>query len=180
MLGAMVRRATEGGVAERRQSKAATGGFAIRRARPEEARALSELALRSKAVWGYEPSFMARCCASMRLMPAMLRANEYYVALEGRAPLGFYGFEPEPEGLGLDMFFVEPDAIGRGVGRALWNHAVARARRLGVRELLAVSDPNAAGFYLRMGCRPAGARPSEVEPGRTLPVFRFALSGPPA
>ena len=178
MLAAMVRRATAVGVAERRQPVA--GGFAIRRARPEEARALSELALRSKAVWGYAPSFMARCCAAMRLMPAMLRANEYYVAVERGEPLGFYGFEPEPEGLGLDMFFVEPDAIGRGVGRALWNHAVARARELGASELVAVSDPNAAGFYLRMGCRPAGARPSEVEPGRNLPVFRFALSGPPA
>lgn len=176
----MARRAPESGVAEGRRSSAVAGGFAIRRARPEEARRLSELALRSKAVWGYPPSFMARCRAAMRLMPAMLRANEYYVALEGREPLGFYGFEPEPEGLGLDMFFVEPAAIGRGVGRALWHHAVARARKLGAHELVAVSDPNAAGFYLKMGCRPAGARPSEVEPGRNLPVFRFALSGPPA
>lgn len=174
----MARRAENGGVAERRQSAAAS--FSIRRARPEEARALSELALRSKAVWGYSPSFMARCRASMRLMPAMLRANAYYVAVERGAPLGFYGFEPEPEGLGLDMFFVEPAAIGRGVGRALWRHAVARARRLGAASLVAVSDPNAAGFYLKMGCRAAGARPSEVEPGRNLPVFRFALSRPPA
>jgi len=158
-------------------------GFAIRRARPEEARLLSELALRSKAVWGYEPSFMARCRPSMRLEPAQLREHEYHLAEPAAAPaapLGFYGFEPEAEGLGLDMFFVEPAAIGRGVGRALWNHAVLRARALGAAALVAVSDPNAAGFYLKMGCAPAGGRPSEIEPGRILPVFRFALSRPPA
>jgi GNAT superfamily N-acetyltransferase len=148
----------------------------IRRARADEARALTELSLRSKAVWGYEASFLARCRAAMTLMPQKLRAHPFYVATDGDGkPLGFYGVEPETDGLGLDMFFVEPDAIGQGVGRALWDHAVAIARALGHRELVVVSDPNASGFYLKMGCRTAGAVPSEIDPGRFLPVFRYGL-----
>lgn len=172
--------------------------FRIRRARPDEAEALTELTLRSKAYWDYDAAFLARCRIVMRILPGTIRDNVYYVAeadpphagapaLPGVPPragkpalLGVYGFEPEPDGVGLDVFFVEPAAIGRGVGRALWRHAVERARRLGAPALVVQSDPNAAGFYRRMGCRPAGGRASEIEPGRVLPLFRFALSEPPA
>jgi GNAT superfamily N-acetyltransferase len=184
--------------------------FRIRRARPDEAEALTELTLRSKAYWDYDAAFLARCRIVMRILPGMIRDNVYCVAeaeppragapallgvpprageaaLLGVPPragkpalLGVYGFEPEPDGVGLDVFFVEPEAIGRGVGRALWRHAVERARRLGAPALTVQSDPNAAGFYRRMGCRPAGGRASEIEPGRILPLFRFALSDPPA
>jgi len=148
----------------------------IRRALTDEAQALTDLSLRSKAVWGYDASFLARCRAAMTLMPEKLRAHPFYVAVDGDGrPLGFYGFEPETDGIGLDMFFVEPDAIGQGVGHALWDHAVAIARALGHRELVVVSDPNASGFYLKMGCRTAGAVPSEIDPGRFLPVFRYGL-----
>jgi GNAT superfamily N-acetyltransferase len=150
--------------------------FTIRRAHADEAQALTDLSLRSKAVWGYDASFLARCRAAMTLMPEKLRAHPFYVATDdtGRL-LGYYGFEPEAAGIGLDMFFVEPDVIGQGVGRALWDHAVAIARALGHRELVVVSDPNASGFYLKMGCRPSGAVPSEIDPTRHLPVFRYEL-----
>src|SRR5262245_51023913 len=76
----------------------------IRRARADEAQALTDLSLRSKAVWGYDASFLARCRAAMTLMPEKLRAHPFYVATDdtGRL-LGYYGFEPEVVGIGVDM-----------------------------------------------------------------------------
>ena len=149
----------------------------IRPARAEEAALLTDLALRSKAVWGYDSAFLARCQAAMTVKVEAILTRPHYVAEIEGAVVGFYGFEPEADGIGLDYLFVAPEAIGGGVGRALWAHAVAVAAALGHENLIVVSDPNAEGFYRRMGARPIGARPSDLEPGRLLPLLRYPLGG---
>jgi predicted N-acetyltransferase YhbS len=151
------------------------GQLRIRPARADEAEVLTDLSLRSKAFWGYDAGFLARCRAVMTVKARGIETYPHYVAeLDGRIA-GFYGFEPETEGVGLDYMFVENDLVGRGVGRALWRHAVETARGLGHRALIVVSDPNAEGFYLKMGCRRIGTRTSELENRRRLPLLRFAL-----
>jgi len=147
----------------------------IRPARADEAEALTDLSLRSKAFWGYDAAFLARCRAVMTVKARGIEAQPHYVADFAGRIAGFYGFEPEAAGIGLDYLFVEPDLVGRGIGRALWRHAVATARALGHPALIVVGDPNAEGFYLKMGCRRIGTRPSELEAGRQLPLLRFAL-----
>jgi len=154
---------------------AAAGKLRIRPARADEAEILTDLSLRSKAFWGYDAGFLARCRAVMTVKARSIETYPHYVAeLDGRIA-GFYGFEPEAAGIGLDYLFVETDLVGRGVGRALWRHAVDTARGLGHSALIVVSDPNAEGFYLKMGCRRMGTRPSELESGRRLPLLRFEL-----
>jgi GNAT superfamily N-acetyltransferase len=148
----------------------------IRPARADEAEHLTDLSLRSKTYWGYDASFLARCRSIMRVKTANIETWPHYVAEVGGRVAGFYGLERDDEGVGLDYMFVETEFIGRGIGRALWNHAVATAQGLGHRALIVVSDPNAEGFYLKMGAQRVGARISDLEPNRRLPVLRFALS----
>jgi len=136
---------------------------------------LTDLGLRAKAVWGYDATFLARCRAVMAVKAENIATRPHYVAELAGSVAGFYALEPEAAGAGLDCMFVEPDLIGRGVGRALWQHAAATARTLGHAALIVVSDPNAEGFYLKMGCRRIGTRPSEVEVSRQLPLLRFPL-----
>ena len=153
----------------------AAGRLCIRAARSDEAEVLTELSLRSKACWGYDAGFLVRCRAVMTVKARNIESHPHYVAeLNGRIA-GFYGFEPETGGGGLDYLFVEADLVGRGVGRALWRHAVHTARGLGHPALIVVSDPNAEGFYRNMGCRRIGTQPSELENGRQLPLLRLAL-----
>jgi GNAT superfamily N-acetyltransferase len=154
---------------------AAKKGLKVRPAHAGEAEFLTDLSLRAKALWGYDAAFLARCRAIMTVKaPNIERLPHYVAVLDGRIA-GFYGLEPETDGIGLDYLFVEPDLVGRGIGRALWLHAVDTARRSGHPALIVVSDPNAEGFYLRMGCRRIGTRPSELENGRQLPLLRLAL-----
>jgi GNAT superfamily N-acetyltransferase len=114
------------------------------------------------------------------LKAANITAQPHHVAeldlgVGGWRIAGFYGFEPEEGGVGLDYLFVEPALIGRGIGSRLWHHAVTTARGLGHPALIVVSDPHAEAFYLRMGARRIGWRGSDLEPGRKLPVLRFPL-----
>jgi GNAT superfamily N-acetyltransferase len=154
--------------------------IAIRRARPADAGRLTEIAMEAKASWGYSASFMARCRAALAIDAAMVRGRAFFLAEGASGILGFYGFESEPDGIGLSHMFVLPAASRHGVGRRLWDHAVGQARRLGATALIAVSDPNAAGFYARMGAEAAGSRPSEIDPARPLPIYRLRLSRAPA
>jgi len=149
---------------------------AIRRARPAEAGVLSELALRSKAHWGYDADFLAACHDDLTLSPDDIATSTVYVFDGASAPAGFCRLVLLDDGVAeLDALFVEPAAMGQGVGSRLWWHAVSTAAKLGCSELVWQSDPQAEGFYLTMGAQRAGASESTVMPGRMLPLMRFRL-----
>jgi GNAT superfamily N-acetyltransferase len=149
---------------------------AIRRARPEEAGLLSALGLRSKAHWGYDAEFLAACRDDLTLSADDIASSSVYVFDGVDAPLGYYRLLLQDDGVAeLDALFVEPAAMGQGVGRSLWQHAVATAATLGCSEMIWQSDPQAEGFYLAMGARRAGESESTVTPGRMLPLMRFRL-----
>jgi GNAT superfamily N-acetyltransferase len=149
---------------------------AIRRARPAEAAALSALALHSKAHWGYDADFLAACRDDLTLSADDIASSPVYVFDGVHAPLGFYRLLQQEDGVAvLDDLFVEPAAMGQGVGRRLWRHAVSTATKLGCSEMVWQSDPQAEGFYLAMGAQRVGESASTVMPGRMLPLMRFPL-----
>jgi GNAT superfamily N-acetyltransferase len=76
----------------------------------------------------------------------------------------------------LDKLFVDPPAIGHGVGARLFRRAAQAARHDGARTLTILSDPNAAAFYERMGARFLRLAPSDAIPGRQLPFYDFDLA----
>ena len=64
----------------------------------------------------------------------------------------------------------------RGTGRSLFEHAVSQTRNLGFRTIKIEADPNAEGFYQRMGAKRVGASVSEVEgERRELPLLIYEL-----
>lgn len=152
-------------------------GWTIRRAEPDEADALSALALRSKAWWGYSDAFMARCAPLLAVTPEFILRWPTFVGVDAQGRLaGFYALQPRDDTLELGLLFIEPDFIGRGLGAALLAHATAQARVRGHDHLLIESDPGAEGFYLRAGARRIGWVASSVEHGRYLPLLTLDLS----
>lgn len=137
--------------------------------------ALAELCFRSKAVWGYDASFMEACRHVLRIDPALAGRGLAQVAVVGEVVVGVAQVSIEGAEAELDLMFVEPERQGLGAGRHLFRWAVEAARREGARRLLILSDPGARPFYERMGARYLRMAPSDAIPGRELPLLAFAL-----
>ncbi|GGS60788.1 N-acetyltransferase [Planobispora rosea] len=152
----------------------------IRAAREDEAGLLSELAVRSKAHWGYDEAFMAACRDELVVRASEVAERRTVVAEGDGRVLGFATLEGDPPEGDLGMLFVEPATIGRGVGRRLFEHVTAAAAGLGFTRLTIDADPNAEPFYLAMGATRIGATPSESIPGRMLPLLEITVDGSPA
>jgi len=147
----------------------------LRPAVPAEAGALSRLALRSKGHWGYDDEFLALCREELTLQPEQCDGVHIVVAEDGAALLGFYRLAGEAPVAELADLFVDPDAIGHGLGATLFADAVTCARALGISRLVIDADPNAEGFYARMGARRVGKVASGSIAGRELPRLELVV-----
>lgn len=146
----------------------------IRAAKQDEAGLLTELAMRSKAHWGYDATFMARCREELTVTGEKIRLAryDYRVCVEQDRVVGFHALEwLDNDRASLEALFVEPGDIGKGFGKQLISDAKKRARAHGAGEILIEGDPHADGFYRGVGALKIGRRPSGSIAGRWLPLY---------
>ena len=148
--------------------------IALRAALPGEAAALTALAIRSKAHWGYDDAFMALAAADLEITPELIENATVFLAESGTQVVGFYVLAVVDDVPMLRDLWVEPAAIGAGIGVRLWAHMLEQARQLGYRAVRIQSEPNAEGFYVKMGARRVGLAESTVIKGRMLPLMEIA------
>ena len=147
----------------------------LRPARIDELAALTELCLRSKAVWGYDEVFMRACRAELTLAPRDLETSRIQIAESDGKVVGVVQVSVAGTEASLDKLFVEPDVLRTGAGRALFDWAAETARDQGARTLVIEADPGAAAFYRRVGARDDGFARSASIPGRLLPRLKLRL-----
>jgi GNAT superfamily N-acetyltransferase len=149
-------------------------GITVRHARPDEAAALTELAMRAKASWGYDEAFMAACRDELTLTPQQMAAWRIWVAEAGGEIAGMIALSLDG-GAEVEDFFVEPAFQGRGVGAALMAELLAAARAAGATVLEVDADPNAEAIYAKLGFETFSRSPSGSIPGRWLPRMRRSI-----
>jgi GNAT superfamily N-acetyltransferase len=148
----------------------------IVRAKPENAEVLTEIAHKAKRHWRYPERWMVAWRDTLTMRPAFIAANVAYFAAEEDRAIGFYILTTEDDGIHLDHLWVLPEAMASGVGRALFEHAVAEAIILGFSSIKIEADPNAEGFYKKMGATRVGATVSEVcGQRRELPLLEYRI-----
>lgn len=135
----------------------------IRRAAPDEAAVLTEIAHAAKRHWGYPENWIQHWQTDLTITPEFIRDNEMYVALKGEEIVGCCALSFNQSAPELEHMWIRPEHMGAGIGRALFTHMKERATKLKLPALELSADPNAEGFYERMGARRIGEVRSEIE-----------------
>jgi|SRR4030095_7390650 N-acetylglutamate synthase-like GNAT family acetyltransferase len=146
----------------------------IRPASISEAAALSQIALDAKRYWGYPESWIERWESDLTVTPEFINHNQVFVAESDGEIRGFYALSLEGAKAELEHMWVRPQYIGTGVGKELFLDAMDRAAAMSVREVGISADPNAAGFYERMGATRVGETDASIDgQNRKLPRLKI-------
>jgi putative acetyltransferase len=106
-----------------------------------------------------------------QLRDTYLPAVELWITVDAEdSPLGFIGLNENH----VEMLFIEPDLRGRGIGRALLDHACSSRNQMSVD--VNEQNPEAVGFYLHYGFVQTGRSPLDGE-GRPFPLLHLSLPG---
>jgi GNAT superfamily N-acetyltransferase len=150
----------------------------IRRARGAEAGDLTSIAFAAKRHWGYPEDWMKLWQDELTVLPDYVEHNRVYVATSGERRLGWCAVTEQAGAHWLDYCWVLPEAAGMGIGRRLVGRAFELAAASRWPTLKVVADPNAEGFYRKLGFRRIGEWPS-VPAGRRLPMLEADVAAKP-
>ncbi|MFL5960795.1 MAG: GNAT family N-acetyltransferase [Gaiellaceae bacterium] len=142
----------------------------LRAAAPADYERLRELTFESKAHWGYDRDFVRRWAEGL----GFETDYERWVAEVDGVVVAWAALVPPADGVAvLDDLWVDPAWLGRGLGSRLFRLAADRARELGAERLEWGAEPNAVGFYEKLGGRKL--RDHVTEWGRVAPWMGLDL-----
>lgn len=147
----------------------------IRKAKVEEHDILTNLATKSEAYWGYDLDYMEKFKSIYNVSEEFINNNSTVIIEEDDNIIGFYGLINKSNGTTLEYFFIEPNYIGKGYGKSLWNHLIMDCKSLGIKKISIVTSPQAKEFYIKMGATQCGEVESFLKKGRIIPQLVYAV-----
>jgi GNAT superfamily N-acetyltransferase len=149
----------------------------IRRAHPSEAEVLTAIAHDAKRHWNYPEDWIEQWKPDLTITPDFISLNEVFVALVDKKIAGCCALVLSGSLAEIEHMWLRPEHMGTGIGRALFTHAKQRAEERGARVLELSADPNAEGFYARMGAKRIDEIPAGMngDKDRVLPRMRMQL-----
>lgn len=147
----------------------------IRTVEPDEGERLRKIAIAAKGHWGYDARRVGEWAAMGDFSPRGLRKKSFFVAAIEDKAVGWAAAIDRGEVWWLDDLWIEPEWMGKGIGSRLFRHAAEHGRRVGAVRMEWEAEPNALGFYERMG----GRYLRDGEPGvwgRVLTIMGVDLS----
>ncbi|MBU1286810.1 MAG: GNAT family N-acetyltransferase [Alphaproteobacteria bacterium] len=130
---------------------------------------LTDLCMRSKAVWGYPDDMLEEFRAELTIAEEDVESSIVIVADDIRGIAGVAQVALDGQTAWLEKLFVEPTRLGEGTGQMMYVWACRVAQDSGAADLVIDCDPDAMKFYTRMGAEPDGEAESPSISGRMLP-----------
>lgn len=147
----------------------------IRNARADEHDILSNIAAKSEAYWGYDSDYMNKFKSVYSVSEEFINTYPTVVIEKDENTVGFYGLINKNNETSLEYFFIEPEYIGKGYGKLLWNYLVSDCKNLGIKEFSIVTSPQAKDFYVKMGAILWGEVESLLKEGRLIPQLIYTV-----
>lgn len=151
--------------------------YSIKEAFVSDASFLTQIALKSKSVWGYPQQWLDLWRDELTIDESYINNNHVYCVVNDDNVIGFYALVNKDENvIELDHFWLLPDYTGMGFGRKMLAHAKMNCNRMGFERIMLVSDPNAVDFYLHMGGEIIDYREYLFQKDiRRLPIILFSI-----
>jgi len=148
----------------------------IRRANPDEADTLTEIAHAAKRHWNYPENWIRQWRTDLTITPEFITTHEVFVASINGEIVGCCALVVTDSLAEIEHMWIKPEQMGGGAGRRLFEHARSRAVQRGANVLELSADPYAEGFYARMGAKRIGEIPADMDgQTRVLPRMRIEL-----
>lgn len=157
----------------------------ISRAEVNDSDILTSIAFAAKRYWKYPEEYFAVWKDELTITKDYINQNEVYAARIAGESVGFISIVKMQndflagelwieKGFWLDHIFVHPSFMMKGVGSKLIFHAMELCKERNIRCLYVLSDPNAKGFYEKMGAQYIDDVQSNIK-GRTVSLFKLPI-----
>jgi len=91
-------------------------------------------------------------------------------------PIAFSTVQERDGNFWIEHMWVLPEYMGKGIGKQLFAHTLDLVRQRGYQTLQLEADPNAVGFYKKMGLHIIGEHQYELDgQPRILPLMEIKL-----
>ena len=138
-----------------------------------DAKTLTEIALKSKAFWGYPNKLLEIWKEDLTITPEILEVWSGAKFVIENEIIGFYLLNRvNARTCFLEFLFVRPEFIRKKIGRQLLTHAIESCSGNSCEILNVLSDPNAEEFYAKFGFKVIAKRESLIA-GRLLPEMEL-------
>lgn len=146
---------------------------------------LTAVSFASKQYWNYPEKYFEIWKDELTITPDYIRKNIVYIAEENQQVIGYFSLvEIEKDfwagkvfvnkGFWLEHIFIKPKYIGQGIGSKLIAVLKEKCKEMKIDKIHIFSDPNAKGFYDKLGAHYLGESPSSIV-GRTVAQYELII-----
>ncbi|MGC7872713.1 GNAT family N-acetyltransferase [Desulfosporosinus sp. SYSU MS00001] len=157
----------------------------IRQAKASESNELTAISFTSKGFWNYPEEYFDIWKEELTITPEYIQDNMVFVVTVDGKITGYFSIVEVEEdfctgkvvirkGYWLEHFFILPEFIGKRIGSQLISYAKELCRKKNINRLMIFSDPNAIGFYDKVGATYIEESLSSIE-GRNVLLYELEV-----